>query len=179
MIQNFTGGSIPRMTTATGNVDAGTGLLWDLSATYRQSMSPWQKGCYSALPIGRTNEMEKRCADTVPTHGHNPFYRQNGRRRYLSEIKVHTMVPFQHQMMLPVWKKELTQGAPCTGQMLSKKPPVDCNKRVETGDGSHFFFFSSFIALEAHRTLPYRLSVRNPQIPLKVLLLPYRIAVFF
>ena len=55
----FYGGSIPRMTTATGNVDAGTGLLWDLSATYRQSMSPWQKGCYSALPIGRTNEMEK------------------------------------------------------------------------------------------------------------------------
>ena len=42
-----------------------------------------------------------------------------------------------------------------------------------------FFFFSSFIALEAHRTLPYRFSVRNPQIPLKVLLLPYRIAVFF
>ena len=43
----------------------------------------------------------------------------------------------------------------------------------------NFFFFSSFIALEAHRTLPYRFSVRNPQIPLKVLLLPYRIAVFF
>ena len=39
-------------------------------------------------------------------------------------------------MMLPVWKKELNQGAPCTGQMLSKKPPVDGNRRVETGDGS-------------------------------------------
>ena len=121
----FYGGSISRMTTATGNVDAGTGLLWDLSETDRQSMSPWHEGYYSAHPLIRTGERDKGTPILYLPMVITRFTGKTDVGGTLLKLRYILRYIFQRLLMLPMWTTEVTQGAPCTGQMLGKQPPVD------------------------------------------------------